>query len=129
MKIKDFKVGQTVTVLSVKRGREPGCALYEYTVTRVGRKYVYAEMASRPYPREFCLAKEDDEFLTAAADYGMEKDKLFPTRKEAQDYLALQGLRQWVRDAVSWSRIEGYTLEQLQAVKRILTDNHPDETE
>jgi len=47
-------------------------------------------------------------------------DYLFPSRTAVNEYEETQELQDYICTAISWPKIERYSLEQLRAIKRVL---------
>lgn len=120
MKIKDFKPGQTVFVLTRTRGRTTEHFIKRYKVVSVGRKYVKAAPEeSLTHPTEYYLNNETDDYLTENKDWG-DRGRLFPTEEAVNNDIEKDMLRSWVRKATDNYKLDTYTLEQLRAVRKIL---------
>lgn len=119
MTIKDFRVGQTVYVLSRIKGKTTHHFIKRYTVLSVGRKYVKAAPEGVGHPDEFFLDGENDNYLTENITW-REPGKLFLTETAANDDIEKDMLCSWLRNATQGYKIDDYTLEQLRAVRKIL---------
>ena len=119
MTIKDFRVGQTVYVLSRIKGKTTHHFIKRYTVLSVGRKYVKAAPEGVGHPDEFFLDGENDNYLTENITW-REKAKLFLTEAAANDDIEREMLCCWLRKATESYNIVTYTVEQLRAVRKIL---------
>lgn len=121
MNIKDFKPGQTVYLLSRRkeRGQLVHHFISKYIVSSVGRKYVRAAPEGGQQLTEFYKDKDTDEFLSENITW-REKTKLFLTEEAANNDIEREMLCSWLRKAAENYKIEGYTLEQLRAVRKIL---------
>lgn len=120
MKIKDFKPGQTVFVLTRTRGRTTEHSVKRYKVLSVGRKYIKAAPEENPiYPTEYYLNDSVDEYLTENKDWG-DSTRLFPTEEAVNNDIEKDMLQSWIRKATENYKLNTYTLEQLRAVKEIL---------
>ncbi len=124
MKPKDFAPGEIV--YCVERGRNNGRDTYEIQtriVQKVGHKYVTAGKEGSLFFEQFSFVGNED--VLSADSYGFRaKLFLFPTEQEAKDFIEYQGLKEWFRDASDWTKIRQYSLEQLRAVKKILTEEN-----
>lgn len=120
MNIKDFTPGQTAYALQEQRGKTTHHIITQYTVISVGRKYVHAKPVKGYHEEQFFKMREVDEYLSEKEDWGGSRLKLFPTEAEAQDYIEKTMLQDWLQRAVTYGKIEGYSLEQLRAVREIL---------
>lgn len=120
MNIKDFTPGQTAYALKVRRGKTTHHIIMRYTVVSVGRKYVHTKPVTGGYEEQFFKQREEDEYFTEKEDWGGSRLKLFPTEAEAQDYIEKTMLQDWLQRAVTYGKTEGYSLEQLRAVREIL---------
>lgn len=109
MDIRDFKVRQTVYRIDRARNKEE---VKEETVTKVGRKYVYA--GTMYVERKFCLLDDEDRYLTEDKDWGSQ-DLLFASKEDLDGYLEYQELQKWKR-SVSYMSL---TIDQLRAMKDI----------
>lgn len=117
MTIKDFKVGQTVCILSYKRysNREPSYT--ETTVKKVGRKYVttaYHDSQFERYPNINYALREHVEW--GYPSY------LFLSQKDAEEYVERCDLAQWLSEATRNPYRLCYSLDQLRRIKVILTE-------
>lgn len=121
MTIKDFKVGQTVYILSAAFANEKN-SVETATVVKVGWKYVTVkdgggnEIRFSEYTAEASYVAP---YLLEDRQYAI-KRLLFPTAEAVDEYNELSDLQRWFRDAASWTKSNLYTLTQLQAVKMIL---------
>ncbi len=120
MNIKDFTVGQTVYVLKEKRGPEREVQTKEYIVVSIGRKYLRASRdGDSRFPTEFYELEDRKDHLREKKDWA-EPLKLFPTKEALTDYIEKEMLRRWLTEAANFYNSEGYTVEQLRAVRKIL---------
>ena len=120
MTIKDFKPDQIVYVLKTITGKTTEHFIWRYKVVSAGRKYVRAApYGSDIYPTEFYIADKDNEYLTENKDWG-NRELLFLTENDANDYIEKIMLRGWLRKETSEYKIRTYTVEQLRAIKKIL---------
>lgn len=120
MNMKDFTVGQTVYVLEEKRGPEREVRTMEYIVVSIGRKYLRASRdGDSRFPTEFYEPEGRSDYLREKKDWA-EPLKLFTTREAVTDYIEKEMLIHWFHKATDHNNTEGYTLEQLRAVKKIL---------
>lgn len=118
MTIKDFKAGQRVALIGDRRrgsSRRKGFA----TVTRVGRKFVYAVEQGFSRETAYRVRNEDEPYLVENIDYGT-PIMLFPTEQAADEYIEHEELSHWLVDAANWLKRKEYTLGQLRTVRRIL---------
>lgn len=122
MKIKDFKPGQEVFVLTREKGRQTEHFVKKYTVTSVGRKYVKATPQGTNWPVEFYKRHDEENFLVENKDWG-NPAMLFATEEALNDDIEKDMLQTWLRKATEYSKVESYTLEQLRAVRRILEES------
>lgn len=120
MNIKDFKAGRTVYALNRIRGRTTKYFIQKYTVLSAGRKYVKAVPEGKRLPDEFYKVKDTDSFLTENVVWA-ERKKLFLTEAAAKDDIEKSDLQLWLIRAADNYKIETYTLEQLRAVREILS--------
>lgn len=129
MKINDFKPGQTVYALMVRKGRTTEHFIMRRTVHSVGRKYVHTNKENGGYHEQFFKQREEDEYLIEKEDWGNSRLKLFLTEQAANDYIEKTMLQAWVMEAVSFRKIETYTLDQLRAARAALEGNLKNEEE
>ena len=120
MTIKDFKPGQIVYNLKTITGKTTEHFIRRYKVISTGRKYVRAALdGSDIYPTEFYLSDGDNEYLTENKDWG-NRELLFLTENDVNDYIEKTMLRGWLRNEISERKIRALSLEQLRAIKKIL---------
>lgn len=118
MTIKDFKPGQTVYILYMKKGYNSNPELFTRKVAKVGRKYITDDWDCR-----FCewdvLLSEDRKTHVFLEDcrFG-EKGFLFARKEEAEDWIELDKLEKWLATIRCYNH--PYTIEQLRKVKEIL---------
>lgn len=121
MTIKNFKVGQTVFVMGDGCTQRDKYGTTEAEVVKVGRKYV---TISGNWGSQFKEASLSRPYLVEHTEYGAPR-LLFPSSKAVCEYLEREELKILLRMAMSRENIDRYTLEQLQAVKKILEgDDH-----
>ena len=116
MTIKEFHVGQTVFLMGERRGLQTQYTTTQATVAKVGRKYVTINDA---WGRQFKETHDHRPYLYEHTNVGTPL-MLSPSQEAVDTYIEHEGLKRWVQDAASWSKIDRYTLEQLREVKRIL---------
>lgn len=122
MKSRDFKKGQVAYKLSYNNQKNSCYQIVPMRVLRVNRTFVsVGALAGDREAEMYYPETSGDPYLTAANDPGICKSKLFLTEGDANDYLEAEGLRNWLREACSWGRPDNYSLEQLRAVKDILS--------
>ena len=120
MTIKDFKPDQIVYVLKTITGKTTEHFIRIYKVVSVGRKYVRATPVENSiYTTEFYLADKDNEYLTESIDWG-NRELLFLTENDVNDYIEKTMLRGWLRSEISERKIRALSLGQLRAIKKIL---------
>ena len=117
MKIKDFKVGQTVYV-------DCNGNVLTKTVKKVGRKYVYTETDSweekfeNPYPcdgdAELCLVE--------TKNWGNRK-KLYLRKEDIELEKRKNVLVRWLFNSYGGARKHKYTVEQLEDAIKALDPN------
>lgn len=83
----------------------------------MGRKYV--TISGRWGERFREAHNRDMPYLIEEAEYGSPR-LLFPSEDAVREYQEREELKEWVRVAAGWDKIDRYTLEQLRAVKKIL---------
>lgn len=112
LKIKDFKRGDRVYVLQPNKGvnREP--VISEKMIISVGRLYVTTNDNKKYKSRE-------REYLQEVVQCG-ESRLLFRTGEDVRDYLEKCSLALWI-GGMGVSEAEKYTLEQLKAVRQVLS--------
>ena len=115
MTIKDFERSGRVYTVKKMRGVDGGFKRDCMTITSVGRKYVKAG------PFEFYAPDNTDDYFVEKTTYSHEY-RAFPTAEAADEYIERENLRQWLREAAAWSRMEKYSIGQLRAVKEILEE-------
>lgn len=120
MKIKDFKVGQTVVILD-ERGRTRD--RIATTVAKVGRKYVtVSHTGGGSEERYKALESEKFGYLVEDKEYG-ERNILFSSQQAADEYIEKEELKCWfMKMMYGWEKLDRYTITQLRAVKKILDD-------
>ena len=96
MEIKAFKPGQTVYIMGTDRRDRGDHAARKAEVAKVGRKYV-----------------------TISGRWGSPR-LLFPSEAAVMEYKEREELKEWVRRATDWDKVDRHTIEQLRAVKQIL---------
>ena len=121
MTIKDFDISGRVYTVKKKRGSDGGFERSCRTVTSIGRKYVKAG------PYEFYAPENTDEYFVEKTPYSPEY-RAFPTAEAADEYVERENLRQWLREAATWSQLEKYSIGQLRAVKDILQKSQTTES-
>lgn len=122
VRLKDFSVGQTAYMLVANRqGRYVGEPI-ECSVIGVGRKYVSVDYGA--WNHQFMVSEYLDSapYLEEKTEIGY-RGRLFPSKEAAAEYQELQNLCQWVQEATSHSKLKAYSLEQLRAVNRILSNS------
>lgn len=117
MEIGAFKPGQTAYVMGDDRRERGGTPVKEVEIAKVGRKYV--TIGGRWGERFRETVGKNKPYLIEEAEYGSPR-LLFPTEDAVRDYMEREKLKEWVRIAAGWEKIDRYTLEQLRAVKKIL---------
>lgn len=122
MKIKDFKAGQEVAIISGSK-REKG--LRPAIVSKVGRKFVYATAEQSKTEICFKVPGYSADYLVEDTPYGGGA-QLFPSIQAAKDYESKNALRLWLHQVADWGASSQFTLEQLRQVKAILC---PDEVQ
>ena len=119
MTIKDFTVGQPVCILSFKMSGEREPFYRETSVVKIGRKYVTTAYGASQFEKHPNI----DYALLEHIDYG-NCSYLFPTRKEAEEFVERCELTRWLSEATRGSYRLRYTLDQLRGVKAILTEGN-----
>lgn len=124
MNIKDFKAGQTAYGLTIRnisyqgagRNERKEC-VDEYTVQKVGKKFVYVSRNPGSYAERFEMRRD-----YAIKDNGFHCDdvRLFPSLEAINDWKELEQLRRKIHSACNYGAINRYTLEQLRTVWAIL---------
>lgn len=117
MTIKDFIVGQPVCVLSFRRHMKQEPLYHETTVVKVGRKYVTIIYGNKQFEKRTNI----DFALLEHVDWGY-PSYLFPSRKDAEEFVERNELAQWISTATRSSYQFQYSLDQLRRVKAILTE-------
>lgn len=116
MKIKDFKIEQIVFIVGNKYKESDKFSIFNEKVTNVGRKYVTADGKFEEHP---C----SEPYLIEQVSFGKPR-RLFSTIKDATEYVEREMLKIWLKtEAVQWTKLDTYTLEQLRKVKEILSED------
>ncbi len=119
MTIKDFVAGQTVYIVGGGIKARNGLYTVKAEVAKVGRKYV---TISGRWGEKFKETHESRPYLIEQTEYGS-PCFLFPSEDAVYQYREREELKEWVRTAAGWDRIDSYSLEQLRAVKKILEED------
>jgi len=116
MTIKEFVVGQTVYIMGDGRSWCPEHVITTAEVVKVGSKYV---TISGSWGSRFKEVSTRKQYLVEHTEYGPPR-RLFPSREAVDNYIEREGLKEWLRAATGWDKIDRYTMSQLRAVKQIL---------
>lgn len=119
MTVKDFIAGQTVYIVEDGIRSRNGLYAAKAEVAKVGRKYV--TIRGR-LGEKFKETYESRPYLIEQVEYGSPR-LLFPSEDAVYEYREREELKEWVRTAADWNRIDRYSLEQLRAVKKILEED------
>ena len=117
MEIKAFQPGQTVYIVGTDRRDRGDKAARKAEVAKVGRKYV--TISGRWGERFRKTVGRSKPYLIEEMEYGSPR-LLFPSEAALCEYREREELKEWVRLAAGWEKIDRYTIEQLRAVKQIL---------
>lgn len=117
MEIKAFKPGQTVYIMGTDRRDRGDHAARKAEVAKVGRKYV--TISGRWGERFRETVGRSKPYLIEEMEYGSPR-LLFPSEAAVMEYKEREELKEWVRRATDWDKVDRYTIEQLRAVKQIL---------
>ena len=121
MTIKDFKVGQTAYIMGDGCTQRKRFDTWAAEVTKIGRKYITVETPGG-WDMKFRETEGSNPYLVEQTEYGAAR-LLFPSRKAVDEYREREELKNWVRTAAGWDKIDRYTLTQLRAVKKILEED------
>lgn len=93
----------------------------ECSVIGVGRKYVSVDY--RAWNHQFMVSEYLDSapYLEEKTEIGY-RGRLFPSKEAVAEYQELQRLRRWVQEATDYAHLKNYSLDQLRAVDRILSN-------
>lgn len=119
MEIKAFKPGQTVYIMGTDRRDRGDHAARKAEVAKVGRKYV--TISGRWGERFRETVGRSKPYLIEEMKYGSPR-LLFPSEAAVMEYKEREELKEWVRRATDWDKVDRYTIEQLRAVKQIWRD-------
>lgn len=117
MEIKAFQPGQTVYIMGTDRRDRGDQAVRKAEVAKVGRKYV--TISGRRGERFRETVGRSKPYLIEEMEYGSPR-LLFPSEAAVREYKEREELKEWVRRATDWDKVDRYTIEQLRAVKQIL---------
>ena len=123
MNIKDFKAGQTAYGLTIRnisyqgagRNERKEC-VDEYTVQKVGKKFVYASRNPGSYAERFEMRRD---YAIRGNGYHCDDVRLFPSLEAINNWKELEQLRRKIHSACDRG-LNRYTLEQLRTVWVIL---------
>lgn len=121
VKPKDFSVGQMAYILEANCQGQYVEEPIECSVTKIGRKYVTVDY--RGWGIQFGVPEylHSTPYLEEKTEIGYHM-RLFPSKEAATEYQELQSLRQWVQEATEYTSLKTYSLDQLRAVDRILSN-------
>lgn len=124
MKIKDFKVGQTVYVeltWNASRGKTPEQCIEEWEITSVGRKYIKAGKRSDGIIwRETTFEYRDSyKRFVEKTDYCVDYI-IYTTRQEIEEKHEKSRLFQEIEQRFRYGSQRDISLEQLRAIHGIL---------
>lgn len=126
MKIKDFKVGQTVYVeltWNASRGKTPEQCIEEWEITSVGRKYIKAGKRSDGIIwRETTFEYRDSyKRFVEKTDYCVDYI-IYTTRQEIEEKHEKSRLFQEIEQRFRYGSQKDISLEQLRAIDNILRE-------
>lgn len=119
--VKDFSVGQPAYMLVANQQGKYLEQPIECFVTKIGRKYVTVDY--RDWNLQFGKPDYSDTacYLDERTEIGHRR-RLFPSKKTAEEYREGESLRPWFREAIAYNKLNAYSMDQLRAVKRILSN-------
>ncbi len=124
MKLKDFKVGQTVWVYLIgnaRRNKKREECIEEWEVTRVGKRYVYAKKKGTDFGEvAFKRLNCAPYHWIEKTDYFVFNYLLYATRKELGEYLEKDYLQRTISDFFQGHGGRRLSLLQLREIKEII---------
>ena len=118
MTIKQFTKGQTAYILGDENATRAKKVPVAAAVSKVGRKYVTVRTGGG-WDMQFEETGESVGYLTEHTECGAPR-MLFPSICAAAEHIERDELKLWAHRAFAWDELNGYTLEQFLAVKRII---------
>ena len=126
MKIKDFKVGDTVYIVGCERAKDK--PVQEEIVSKVGRKYVSVGSGYGEDKYEVSECHEDANYLVEHKDWGTRK-QLYKSMEDIATEREIGQIRRWLFGTYSGAQNHRFTIGQLRAVRDILSPNGEYDTE
>lgn len=118
MKIKDFKVGDTVYIIDAEGRNQNDYKIQTETVTKVGRLYVtVGEDWNAELYEAFC-----DYCLAQKREWGCRKF-LFKCESDIDKYFKIKKYTKWLFTNIGGASSHCYTFDQIQSVIAILNPN------
>lgn len=126
--IKDFKVGDKVIAVTKERDYKNGGIkdeIHEEIIVSVGRKYVHVtNYQSQEFTVKYSAEDYFPDGLVEVTNIGSPDTYLFRSMKNYNDYIKRKELIKYVSDSLDrWSKLNKLTLEQLEAIKKIIEGN------
>jgi len=90
----------------------------EQKVAKVGRKYVTLNDVRGTRYEE---AAPDSSYLVESVSYRV-PTQLYPTYEAANEFIEMRELKTWIERATTRSKLNHYTIDQLRAIKELLSE-------